>query len=279
MIEFLQNLWRSGDFAYFFTLPARRATWFETNNIPDVPQGQNVYFSVNPLSVARGEYERATAQDVQAVNAIFADFDGYPESLYRVNALDIYPSAIVYTGGGIHAYWTLSQPFVIRDRFDLDRVTSVQARWVDFVGADTAAKAITQTLRLPGSVNYKPGRNKAIVEILHYDDENTYSLADIAAMLPKAQPRVIKPVTSTRADVRRAKDYLSRIAGYDDYKTWYTVGMALQALGNDGLALWEQWSAQSGKNKQDDCIKKWQSFKGHGRTLGTLHHLANGGAV
>lgn len=279
MIEFLQTLWCGGDLAYFFTLPARRATWFEVGNIPEIPQGQNVYFSVNPLKVARGEFERAKAEDVQAVNAIFADFDGYPESLYHVNTLDIYPSAIVYTGGGVHAYWILAQPFIIRDKFDLDRVTSVQARFVDFVQADTVAKAITQTLRLPGSTNYKPGRNKATVEVLHYDPENVYQLADIAAMLPKAQQRVIKPVTSTQADVTRAKDYLSRITGYDDYRTWYTVGMALQGLGNDGLALWEQWSAQSAKNKSNDCLKKWQSFKKHGRTLGTLHHLANGGAA
>jgi predicted P-loop ATPase len=70
----------------------------------------------------------------------------------------------------------------------------------------------------------------------------------------------------------------------DGYETWFTVGMALQALRwetNDsdiGFQLWDQWS-QGAPHKYvfAVCEEKWKTFgrTRSGVTIGTVYHLAN----
>jgi virulence-associated protein E/bifunctional DNA primase/polymerase-like protein/primase-like protein len=47
----------------------------------------------------------------------------------------------------------------------------------------------------------------------------------------------------------------------DEYDDWLHVGMALYELGADGLALWDEWSQESGKYVMGECAKKWKSFE------------------
>ena len=70
----------------------------------------------------------------------------------------------------------------------------------------------------------------------------------------------------------------------DSYETWFTVGMALQALRwetNDsdiGFVLWDRWSRGTpAKYAPAVCEEKWRSFgrTRSGVTIGTVYHLAN----
>ncbi len=69
-----------------------------------------------------------------------------------------------------------------------------------------------------------------------------------------------------------AENCLKRLAASrcDDYRQWIGVGMALVELGDQGLALWDRWSQQSGKYKAGECAKAWKHIKQGGRTLKTL---------
>lgn len=60
---------------------------------------------------------------------------------------------------------------------------------------------------------------------------------------------------------------------YDD---WIKVGLALYAaLGPDGRALWEAWSAEAAKNDPAHTAQKWDSFASvRNVTVGTLFWLA-----
>ena len=62
----------------------------------------------------------------------------------------------------------------------------------------------------------------------------------------------------------------------DEYGVWIKVGMALQSkLGEDGLAVWENWSRKSDKFEVGACDKRWRGFTDEGGiTGGTLYHLA-----
>lgn len=64
---------------------------------------------------------------------------------------------------------------------------------------------------------------------------------------------------------------------YDDRDSWLQVGMAIHEATNgseEGLALWDDWSAQSSKWKPQECRKKWDGFyEGGGITVGTLIHM------
>lgn len=60
------------------------------------------------------------------------------------------------------------------------------------------------------------------------------------------------------------------------YDEWIKVGLALYAaLGPDGRALWEAWSAEAAKNEPAHTAQKWDSFASvRNVTVGTLFWLA-----
>lgn len=60
-----------------------------------------------------------------------------------------------------------------------------------------------------------------------------------------------------------------------DYDSWIRVGMAIKgALGDEGMALFTAWSAQSVKNVPDTTAKAWAGFKPTAIGAGTLYRLA-----
>ncbi len=59
----------------------------------------------------------------------------------------------------------------------------------------------------------------------------------------------------------------------DDYHTWIDIGMTLKDAGYY-VTLWDKWSKCSNKYKSGECERKWQSFNGSGKTIGTLFYLA-----
>jgi hypothetical protein len=60
-----------------------------------------------------------------------------------------------------------------------------------------------------------------------------------------------------------------------DRDDWLHIGMALQAeLGNDGFALFDDWSQTADNYKAADVRSVWRSFRGSGVGIGTLVHMA-----
>jgi putative DNA primase/helicase len=61
----------------------------------------------------------------------------------------------------------------------------------------------------------------------------------------------------------------------NDYDIWITVGQSLHALDEAMLDEWDEWSKQSDKYREGECLKRWRSFnKGGGRSMGSLIHMA-----
>ncbi|WP_175999271.1 DUF927 domain-containing protein [Burkholderia stabilis] len=61
----------------------------------------------------------------------------------------------------------------------------------------------------------------------------------------------------------------------DDRDTWSQVGMALKAeFGEEGFALWNEWSQGAQNYNGKDARDVWKSFKGGKITINTLFHLA-----
>lgn len=69
-----------------------------------------------------------------------------------------------------------------------------------------------------------------------------------------------------------AENSLKRLAAWrcDDYAAWIGVGMALRALGDVGLGLWDGWSRNSEKWKPGACERAWAHLKAEGRTMASL---------
>ncbi|ARK88781.1 DUF927 domain-containing protein [Burkholderia pseudomallei] len=79
------------------------------------------------------------------------------------------------------------------------------------------------------------------------------------------------------SEFERARVALGYIAP-DDRDTWSQVGMALKAeFGEEGFALWNEWSHGAQNYNAKDTRDVWKSFKGGKITIKTLFHLAKVG--
>jgi hypothetical protein len=64
-------------------------------------------------------------------------------------------------------------------------------------------------------------------------------------------------------DAALAREALAYLGGdyYEDYDCWVGVGMSLRQLGDQGLAVWHEWSAQSrSRYRPEDLDQKWRTF-------------------
>ena len=81
---------------------------------------------------------------------------------------------------------------------------------------------------------------------------------------------------SAEENFTKAKEALESLQDFrrDNYEDWVNIGMSLYALGDAGLALWDEWSSKSKKYKKGDCEMKWETFEPSEITLGSLLYWA-----
>lgn len=310
--ELLTHLWRGGNVAYWWTPdgPAqfnpktqqtertKRTLWFPVaSRWPAVPASWsgNVYMGVHsctgiPAAVSSRtgknippQYLRARTENIAVVNAVFAEFDakdfGSKDAiLSHLDALPLYPSAVIDSGGGFHCYWLIETPRQITDE-NRHEYRALQAAWVGLVGGDDAAKDMARVLRVPGFHNWKytPPR---VVTFVEFSQKRIFPFEDIAALVAD---QVHEATTQhryerTTAGNGRIDALLAHIAPWraDDYQQWVHVGMACKvAAGDDGFAAWDRWSANSPKYDPEVVRRKWEALRPNGSlSAGTLVHLA-----
>lgn len=137
-----------------------------------LPATANAYFGVNPTKgPARTNAGRGTEATVTRLAALWCDLDVKPGACASLDvakaiianlsiALGTRPTILVYSGGGMHAYWPISDGHTLGN---LDAARAVLRRWGRTVAtmADALdAKAdnvfdLSRMLRLPGSQNNK----------------------------------------------------------------------------------------------------------------------------
>lgn len=207
---FFQHLHRGGAYAYYHALPERRSYWFTTTTPPALPAevSTNWYFSVYPTSVippanAHGEvkaprYVRAQKRYIAALNCLYGEFDAKTYGSKEAIAAHIeqatfpQPSVLIDSGGGLHAYWLLREPWLLESDDARHAAEVVEHLWVDTVGADPSVHDLTRVLRIPGTLNFKYDPPRP-VEYIACNLERTYSLQALTAHLPavhEAEPRL-----------------------------------------------------------------------------------------
>ena len=95
------------------------------------------------------------------------------------------------------------------------------------------------------------------------------------ATLP-SNSKTVSPSGPQRGTFEAVREALAHIPNADlDYDSWVRIGMALKgSLGEDGVALFAAWSAQSAKNVPEPTSKAWASFRPTAIGAGTIYHLA-----
>ena len=158
-IALLRFLWRGG-WGHLWRKPGT-SCWINPQELErdlarlDDRWATDTYFGVHPVSSPKSAHERARAEDIVCVNALYADFDD-PDALPRIESFVPKPQVIVASGKGFHAYWLLAEPVILSDDDAARRDwAELQRWWVRHVGADPAACDLARLLRVPGTLNAK----------------------------------------------------------------------------------------------------------------------------
>lgn len=145
--------------------------------------GYNIFYLPNSPS----KYTKGTTVDgsqIDCFSYVFVDFDlksgAYPDKdafMARLGQVGLPPTSIVDSGGGIHAYWRVS---------DLDAMSYLRLsrRLMRTLNTDEAVGQIFQLMRLPGTLNVKIEGNFMACEELWSDTETSYTCEQLDAVLP-----------------------------------------------------------------------------------------------
>ena len=177
----LPYIFDESDIIEIRTLGAMRVQkWTNLKDAPDIiadltklgGSATDMYFGANPRANKKG----GTAKDVNMARCLYADFDGgttIEQAKMRIEeSLIPEPTAIVATGGGVHAWWRLSEPCL-----DMDIHCAHQKALASRLGSDKCIHDAPRLMRLPGFVNTKYD-HRPLCYVAAVDTDNTYSLAD-----------------------------------------------------------------------------------------------------
>ena len=154
---------------------------FRTEVQGAVERGADIYFGV----AARANDKGGKLDDCRHLAALFTDIDYKMtpelEALELLERFALRPSAIINTGGGLHAYWVLVAAVPLAGE-SVARIGLLLRKLTVAVGGDLGAAEPARVLRIPGTQNHKydPPRT---VELRHFDPTISYSLEQIEAAL------------------------------------------------------------------------------------------------
>jgi len=227
-------------------------------------RGYGIFVTVNET---RGD--RRQKQDIVGVRALFVDDDTGKANV----AAFLKPHITVQSSPGKHHYYWLTYGITV------DEFTELSPALVKMTGGDENAKDLARVLRLPGFYHLKS--SPVMVELLNVGDHPPYAHDDLYPLLTPYMefPQAADSSGSfSPAEMEEARAALTFINPDETYGVWLSIGMALKtAFGDEGLPLWEEWSAGGGKYKDGECAAKWDGFKrskGKMATLGTLFYHA-----
>jgi hypothetical protein len=177
--------------------------------------------------------------------------------------------------GGYHLWLVLDKPYPTGRVASFGR-TLLQGGRAELFPANGADNKGTW-LRLPGKHHTRNhwSRVWSGSEWLSEGAAIDLILAVEGSPCPLAQDQLSASRLFEPPDLERVKAALSFLDPDTEYNDWVAIGMSLRELGDDGLAIWCEWSSRGRKYVPGECETKWESFSPDGgRTLGTLFHKA-----
>ena len=165
----------------------------------------SAHFSESPSDhKRRSKIRKGDAAHCQTLPCLFVDADwkhlGDDETIARIAACKLAPSVVVESGGGLHPYWILKQPFYLKKEM------AEAKRWLRHIAAsvadvvDESVSEPIRVLRIPGSWNHKYDPPRRVELSLHTDD--VYTLDQLRAEFGEpTEPAATKMYGFTVPDV------------------------------------------------------------------------------
>jgi len=144
---------------------------------------ENLFFGV----ASRRAEGDGTLDGCRQLGALYADIDfkTTPEEDARRRLADCpcSPSIMVRSGGGLHCYWLLREPFDLPE--EAEAVYLLLRRLAHHLGGDMTAAEPARVLRVPGTTNHKPEYSpsrRVTVEL--FEPDRRYNPSDFDEWLP-----------------------------------------------------------------------------------------------
>lgn len=147
-------------------------------------QGYNVYVVPNhPKEYVKGPTP-IDGTNIDVFEYVFVDMDlkdkvyaSKDDFLARLGEINIPPTKVIDSGGGIHAYWKIN---------DLDAMSYLRLsrRFMRLLRTDEKVGQIFQLMRHPGTMNTKIEGQPRPCELAYEDDSIAYTCEELDALLP-----------------------------------------------------------------------------------------------
>lgn len=232
-IDFLGAIFEPEDIIEFRPLPPSAGRkWAPLAEIPDVVdwleklnaddlQRVHAYFGANP----RREKGASQAEGVKLARCLFADFDGgviLEDAFARIKAAGLpWPTAILESGGGVHAWWRLDQPMADAEAWHVRMKAMASA-----LGSDQSICDWPRIMRLPGFINWKH-EQRPLAVLKDCDATRVYPLSRFTKNASQAV--VVQPKSMSDLTRRFLEEGFTLAAGRR--QTMFTVACDLAARG------------------------------------------------
>ncbi len=113
------------------------------------------------------------------------------QNLTRLKDFDPAPSIIVDSGGDWHGYWLLDEPFALETDVHRQKIAHIlHGLFAALDGDEAYVKSVASVMRLPESINTKPQRDNAPVQVVDWQPDRRYPLTSFAWL--ESQPHTEK---------------------------------------------------------------------------------------
>jgi hypothetical protein len=182
-------------------------------------------------------FRRPKAAESAGLVALWAEFDiageGHEsanlpatveQAMRIVEAMRLRPTLVVHSGGGLHCWWVLTEPWLVRDAGDdpdaqvaeRAKMATLERDWVaaaryhgDRLGRWKVDPVhdLARLLRPAGTTNRKQADSPRPVRIVEHNPEATYNPSDFEEVLPDTSvlSAYVNPTTATGASLSEAQ--------------------------------------------------------------------------
>ena len=152
-------------------------------------QGYGLYFAPCLRKEKKGSAAAAALLPALWVDVdCDGDLNKREKGLAKLREFEPAPSLIVDSGGGWHAYWLLNEAFLLETDEDKQRIAQIlQGLFKVLDGDEAYVKSVASVMRLPDSINTKPDRNGAKVQVVDCHPDRRYALSSFDWLVVKPQ--------------------------------------------------------------------------------------------
>ncbi|MET4514343.1 hypothetical protein [Bradyrhizobium sp. I1.7.5] len=153
------------------------------------------------VSTIKQGAQKRNKENAEQVPALFIDMDfknidllgsdPRGDVLKKLDGCKMRPSVTISSGGGVHAYWFLKEPFDLDGEEAQARIEAALRQLADLFAGDLQVCEVARVMRMPGSHNSKTGEMLP-VEITSFDPDRRYELDDLEEWFSEQSPLLLR---------------------------------------------------------------------------------------